>query len=135
MTEGGGIDLAALTRRLLLGEFSHFVLPTETYKDITPMRPGIRIWIRIHFSSVVDPDPVGSETFGRIQVRSRIRAWSRIRNKSFWIRIWAAQLSMNFKQNFSDKINNFSTKSTDQQTDRPADRLCRGGYFLLPHRE
>ena len=129
MTEGGGIDLAALTRRLLLGELSHFVLPTETYQDITPMRPGIRIWIRIHFSSVVDPDPVGSETFGRIQVRSRIR------NKSFWIRIRAAQLSMNFKQNFSDKIHNFSTKSTDQQTDRPADRLCRGGYFLLPHRE
>jgi hypothetical protein len=87
------------------------------------MRPGIRIWIRIHFSSVVDLDPVGSETFGQI------------RNKSFWIRIRAAQLSMNFKQNFSDKIHNFSTKSTDQQTDRPADRMCRGGYFLLPHRE
>jgi hypothetical protein len=59
-------------------------------------------------SSVIDPDPdpVESETFCRIRIRSRIR------NKSFRIRIRAALLGMNLKQNFSDKIHNFSTKCT-----------------------
>ncbi len=47
------------------------------------------------------PDPVGSETFRKIR--------SRILNKSF--RFGQPLSGMNLKQNFCDKIHNFSTKS------------------------
>ncbi len=58
--------------------------------------------------SVADPDPesdpVGSRTFCRIR--------SRIRNKSFRVRIWAVLIWINLNQNFSNKIHYFSTICT-----------------------
>ncbi len=74
--------------------------------------------------SVVDPDPVGFETFCRI--RSRIRSRIRLKQKlfagsrsvvgsginNFGTASGQPLSRMNLKQNFSDKIHKFSTKCT-----------------------